>query len=228
MSQLFRGRGEDAGDRLEKELALLEEQISAATPGYETQFLNKAGNLCVDAGQPSRALRYYGRAIDAYLESGRFGAAEVLCRKVLQIAPQVVRVRCTLAWLALGRGGLENSRSAIDDYVRSAETAGQEAFAVKQLLIMAEATSDVELREAVAQHLLHLGATEEADHVFGLVFEEQNGLRPPSVPDQGKLWAKLLRAALMGPKELQERSWTQLEEENEALPSLTQKEQRGA
>ena len=81
---------------------------------------------------------------------------------------------------------------------------------------------DDQLRDAITTHVAKL----KDGRKFGLVFEEQNALRPPSVPDQGKLWAKLLRAALMGPKELQERSWTQLEDENEALPSLTQKDPR--
>lgn len=223
MGQFFRGRGGDDGARLEKELDVLEEQVRTATPGYETQFLNRAGNLCVDAGQPSRALHYYGRAIDAYLESGRFSAAEVLCRKVQQIAPKAVRVRCTIAWLALGKGANDNTREEISGYVEAALASSQEALASKQLVMMAQATNELGLREEIARHLLELGATEEADHVFGLIFQERNGLRPPAEADQGKLWAKLLRAALMGPKELEERSWTKLEEENDALPSLPQK-----
>ncbi len=221
---LFRGRGENQGDRLEKELVSLEKQISAATSGYETQFLNRAGDLCVEFGQTERALRYYGRAIDAYLESGRFGAAEVLCRKVLQIEPQVVRARCTLAWLALGRGSVGESRTAIEDYVRAAELTQQAEFALKQLVIMAEATPEVEIRESIAKHLLDLGAVEQADRLFGLVFQEQNGLLPPPEPDKSRLWATLLKAALMGPKDLQERSWTQLGEESDDLPSLKDRE----
>src|SRR5690606_16963117 len=102
MASLFRGRSAPPpSQRLEQELGSLERQAAAASPGYETQFLNRAGNLCVEAGQPDRALGYYGRAIDAYLESGRYAAAEVLCGKLLRIAPDAVRVRCTLAWLAL-------------------------------------------------------------------------------------------------------------------------------
>ena len=115
MSHLFRGKRRDAGNPLEAELQELERQVTAASPGYETQFLNRAGNLCVEAHQPARALGYYGRAIDAYLESGRFGAAEVLCRKVLQIAPQAVRARCTLAWLTLGKGFHGETRAEIAD-----------------------------------------------------------------------------------------------------------------
>jgi hypothetical protein len=220
---LLRGRGGDGANELEKQLAALEQQVQTATPGYETQFLNRAGNLCVDAGQRSRALGYYGRAIDAYLESGRFSAAEVLCRKVIQIAPQVVRVRCTLAWLALGKGVVENTRLEIVDYVVAAERAGQEELAAKQLLMMAVAAEDAELREFIGEHLLRLEAASEAEIVYGRVFEERNRVRPTPVADQGKLWGKLLRAALMGPKELQERTWSQLEEDGDALPSLPQK-----
>lgn len=221
MSSFFRGKSGDTASKLEKELASLESQVESASPGYETQFLNRAGNLCVDAEQPARALGYYGRAIDAYLESGRFSAAEVLCRKVLQIAPQAVRARCTLAWLALGRGSREGTLREIEEYVAAAERGNQEELAAKQLVLMAEATGDVDLREKIAEFLLQFDAPENANHVFGLVFEERNGLRPSSKADEGKLWAKLLRAALMGPAELEKQSWGGSDEEGGALPSLS-------
>jgi hypothetical protein len=89
---------------LTRELQSLERQAREASPGYETQFLNRAANLCQEAGHVDRALIYYGRAIDAYLESGRFSAAEVVCRKILKMAPATVRARCTLSWLAIGKG----------------------------------------------------------------------------------------------------------------------------
>jgi tetratricopeptide (TPR) repeat protein len=205
MSQLFRGRGDaESNQKLERELASLEEQTRTASPGYETQFLNRAGNLCVETGMPQRALAYFGRAIDAYLESGRFSAAEVLCRKVLRIAPEAVRARCTLAWLAIGKGIRTETEEEITDYVRAAQRAGKEGLAARQLVMMAEAATRVELRERLAEHLLEIGSEEDADRVLGAVFAERNGLRPPPPQDEGKLWAKLLRAALMGPQELKD------------------------
>lgn len=225
MVSLFRSRsGAESPDRLEKELASLEAQAISASPGYETQFLNRAGNLCVEAGQAPRALGYYGRAIDAYLESGRFSAAEVLCRKVLQIAPNAVRARGTLAWLALGKGFQASTRKELAEYVAAAERQGQQALAAKQLMMMAEAASDVDLRQEIAEHLLQLEEAEKADQIFSLVFEERNGLRTPPIPDEGKLWAKLLRAALMGPKELHQQALGQTDEDSDALPSLTRNE----
>ena len=224
MSQLFRGRVDgEPKQQLERELQVLEQQVKTASPGYETQFLNRAANVCVDAGQPARALGYFGRAIDAYLESGRFSAAEVLCKKVLQIAPDAVRARCTLAWLSIGKGFRGGPEREIADYVNAAKKAGKEGLAAKQLVMMAEAASSPELRELLARHILDLGDDEEADRIFGMVFAERNGLRAPAVEDEGKLWANLLRAALMGPQELKEhrRSEEEDEESGAYLPALT-------
>lgn len=229
MSQFFRGRGEaDQKQQLERELKLLESQAKSASPGYETQFLNRAGNLCVDAEQPKRALSYFGRAIDAYLESGRFSAAEVLCRKVLKIAPDAVRARCTLAWLSLGKGFRRETDREVEEYTRAAQRAGRESLAAKQLMMMAQATSSTELRENLAARLLDLGAEEEADRVYGLVFAERNDPTQAAVADEGKLWQKLLRAALMGPQELNAQGFADAEADEEAgdlyLPALTRDE----
>jgi tetratricopeptide (TPR) repeat protein len=224
MSHFFRGRGADGAHRLEQELASLEAQVRSASPGYETQFLNRAANLCVERGQPARALGYFGRAIDAYLESGRFSAAEVLCRRVLQISPEAVRARCTLAWLALGTGFHASARGAIQEYVEAAERAGQQPLAAKQLLMMAEAAVSIELRQEIGEHLLHLEEADKADRVFGLVFEELNGLRAPPSTDKSNLWGKLLRAALMGPQELKQQAPGAAEEEGDVLPSLSESE----
>jgi hypothetical protein len=93
-------------------------------------------------------------------------------------------------------------------------------------MMMAEAAADLDLRHEIGEHLLHLDEPEKADAVFGLVFEERNGLRSTRYTDEGKLWAKLLRAALMGPQELQQQGWGSLDEDSEALPSLTQRSDR--
>jgi tetratricopeptide (TPR) repeat protein len=205
MAQLFRGRADgDSSAALDRELDSLETQIQSASPGYETQYLIRAGNLCAEADQPARALVYFGRAIDAYLESGRFQAAEVLCRKGLQIAPDAVRARCTIAGIAIGKGYLEEPIEAIADYVAAARQAGNEKLAVKQLLMMAEASTDPEVRESIAQHLLELGEEAESDRIFGAVLAERNGLRPAPERDETRIWSKLLRAALMGPEELEQ------------------------
>ncbi|HEY8468591.1 MAG TPA: tetratricopeptide repeat protein [Longimicrobiales bacterium] len=187
---------------LATELESLERQAQQASPGYDAQLYNRAADLCLAAGDQASALKYLGRAIDAYLEAGRFNAAAVLCQKVLRICPEAVRARSTLTWLALGQGDEEGARRALASYVLAAQRAGQEVLAVKQLHMMAEATSSASLREAVAYWLIELGDHEAADLIFGELFAERNGLRPPRSADQADRWMTLLRATTMRPKEL--------------------------
>src|SRR5690606_31005227 len=137
---------------------------------------------------------------------------------------EAVRARCTLAWLAIGKGIRSETEEEISDYVRAAQRAGKEGLAARQLLMMAEAATRIELRERLAEHLLEIGADEDADRVLGAVFAERNGLRAPAPQDEGKLWAKLLRAALMGPQELKDQRPQAPEEGQDAeaayLPAL--------
>ena len=187
---------------LATELEALEKQAQNASPGYDAQLYNRAADLCLAAGDQAGALRYLGRAIDAYLEAGRFNAAAVLCQKVLRISPEAVRARSTLTWLAIGQGDEEGAKRALASYVMAAQHAGQEVLAVKQLQMMAEATPSASLREAVAYWLIELGDHESANRIFGEVFAERNGLRPPRPADQADRWMTVLRATTMGPREL--------------------------
>lgn len=203
MLQFFRKRPADDPANIDAELADLESQLKSAAPGYETTILNRAGDLCAKVNRNEQALGYYGRAIDMLLDSGRHEAAEALCRKVLRAAPNTVRVRSTLAWISLGRGHLDDARRALREYVYVAVDAHQEHLAVKQVVMMADAVDDPNMREMLAELLLDLGSDEAANSVFGAVFAERNGLRPAAETHPADLWSKLLRAALMTGQELE-------------------------
>jgi|CeladaMinimDraft_18_1061708.scaffolds.fasta_scaffold00039_13 tetratricopeptide (TPR) repeat protein len=205
MRGLFFGTGKQRAERkatLAEELEELERQAREASPGYDAQLYNRAADLCLNAGDRATALKYLGRAIDAYLDTGRFNAAAVLCHKVLRISPEAVRARSTLTWLALGQGDVEGAERALADYVTAAQRAGQEVLAMKLLRMMAEATPSQRLREALAFWLMDLGDHDGADQVLGEVYAERNGLRPPRPEDQGRRWMTVLRATTMGPTEL--------------------------
>ena len=199
-----RKRAAPAASAIDSELRALEEQIRQAVPGHETSLLNRAGDVCARAGQTGRALGYYGRATNAYLELGRSEAAEALCRKILRLAPATVRAQCTLAWVAVGRNHTADAREAVQGYVRVAAMAGQAALAAKQVRMMADAVDEPELREFFAETLLELGDSTAADEVFGRIYAERNGVVPPPEVDEGERWAKLLRAALMDSSALAE------------------------
>lgn len=180
---------------LENQLAALERQAKIALPGFDAQFFNRAGDLCVESDERRRALQYYGRAIDAYLEAGRFNAAGAVCRKLLRISPNAVRARCTLAWVCIGKGLLSDAKREVEQYVEAALRAGQEDLARKQVRMMAEATLNPELRQLLADNLRRLDDDDAAAEVAGA------GPDGPT-EDAEQLWARVLRAALMGPDEL--------------------------
>lgn len=176
---------------LEKRLRSLEQQADVALPGFDAQFYNRAGDHCIDAGQGERARGYYGRAIDAYLRAGRYNAAGAVCRKILRIAPDTVRARCTLAWLAIGKGMIGEAQRELDRYVDAAARAGRRDLAIRQIRWMGRATQDAELRVVLADHLRELGDPAEADRLLG----EEPGRDGP----EDEVWSRVLRAALTEP-----------------------------
>ncbi len=193
----------DPEAELERQLRDLEHQAMDAVPGFGAQFLNRAGDLCVDAGKLDRGLNYLGRAIDMYLQAGRWDAAGAVCRKLLRVSPGAVRARCTLAWLSIGKGLGGDAQAAIRDYIQAARRAGTTHVDLtkKQLSLMADAVFDEPILQLVAEELWQLGDKDGAKKV-GLRLKELREGGAVSDHDQERTWAAVLRAALMGPREL--------------------------
>jgi predicted Zn-dependent protease len=182
---------------LDDQLKSLEQQAEVALPGFDAQFYNRAGDLCVEAQDRQRALSYYGRAIDAYLRAGRYNAAGAVCRKLLRVSPGSIRARSTLAWLSIGKGLLSDAQWEVDEYVEAAVAAGRADLARAHLRMMADATYNPELRTLLAEHLRKLGDTANAEAIMAA----------DPVPEAAReeaeaLWSRVLRAALMGPEDL--------------------------
>lgn len=194
-------------DTAEAELARLEREAEEATPDYVALLYSRAGDICANAGDRGRALRYYGGAIDAFLEVGYYDSAAAVCRRVIELAPRVVRARGTLAFLALGEGLQylpfhgrleENARTAIGDYVEAARKVGVEHLVVKRLAIMADVTDNAQVREMIGSYLLELGDAQVADRVLGDVYAERNQVGKPREGDQRKRWAVALQTSVLG------------------------------
>lgn len=173
---------------------------NAGTPPGAAAY-NMAGDLCNEAGFYARALSYYGLAIDAFLKAERWDSAAAICRKVLRLSPTAVRARCTLAWLAIGKGLQAEAQAQIRGYVSAAMRAGRDSLAVAQLKRMGDAVANMGVRQVVAEELLALGADRAADHLFGVVNRERNLQRRAGVMSE-LLWSTVRRAALLGPAEL--------------------------
>ncbi|HUP90176.1 MAG TPA: hypothetical protein VM100_12520 [Longimicrobiales bacterium] len=198
---LFRRDPRKVEEEIENRIRNLLMRCDERIPGADAAAYNAGGDLYAEAGLRDRALGYYGDAIDAYLKVERWDAAAGICRKVLRLSPQSVRTRCTLAWLAIGKGHLGEAQKLIRDYARAAAGAGRDNLAVAQLRRMGDAAALESVRQAVAEALLELGADRMADHFFGLVNRSRN-LPPRSTPTPEMLWSAVRHAALLGPAQL--------------------------
>lgn len=153
---------------LEPVLANMElRALKVVFPDERARIFNLAGDMCFDAGARERALGYYGRAIDVLLAADHIDGAVAVCRKIVRLTPEVVRARCTLAWMALGQGVIEEARQRIADYARAAATAGQEKTASRHLRMMTDIAANQEVLESLAEALLEIGDNVGADRAFG-------------------------------------------------------------
>ena len=139
-------------------------------PDQRARILNLAGDLCFDAGERPKALGYYGRAIDLHITHHEYSAAVAICQKIVRLTPEVVRARCTLAWMAVARGLIAEAQSRISEYKSAAESAGQARLARAHLLMMAEVIDDRDLLVTIAESLIELGDAENADRVYGAAY----------------------------------------------------------
>jgi predicted Zn-dependent protease len=181
---------------LKTQLRRIDRRIQLATDRFVAGQLIRAAQLSAGAGDLGGALRYYGRAVDAYLSIGQGREAETLCRTMIELKPNVVRARRTLALILLGRGDLLGAAEQVREYVAAARGAGQEQLAVRQLRLMAELTQDDRLRESLLAQCGELGAE-----------IAEPGARTPTVSsraleaDAGR-WMSALRLAMTTPDEI--------------------------
>lgn len=204
----FRGAPAAAPD-LEAMLRNLEVQAESPALDFRAALYGRAGDLCWTHADPTRALQYWGRAVDAYLGVGYYDAAATLCRKIIDHVPGVVRTRCTLAFLLLGDGlpYLPQPRitgeaaDELDRYVAAARASGAEEIAIRRLRMMSEVTGLPDVRRHIADLLFGLGDTDAAAELFYEQFEEQAQLveaSPNRAQEQRERWAEVLRVTIMG------------------------------
>ena len=181
------------GPNLEDILANMElRALRVEYPDERARIFNLAGDLCFDAGLRERALSYYGRGIDVFLAAAQVDAAVAVCRKIVRLTPEVVRARCTLAWMALGRGLIREARQRIADYAAAASSAGQEQKAARHLRLMTDVSANVELLESLADGLKQLGDTDGAAHAFDAAMSPREFTHElPAEPSQR--WSTVLR-----------------------------------
>jgi hypothetical protein len=157
----------EAAAALPERLKVLEREAEMARLGFRGTPLNRAGDLCMQAKDTDQALKYYGRAIDAYLNDGHPELARGVAQKLIRVYPNAVRTYCTLTWLDLGLGYLADARTHVGGYVAAARRAGRESQAIPQVKDMAGTVTDAGFREAAATALEDLGDKDAAEQIRG-------------------------------------------------------------
>ena len=179
--------------RLDERLAVLERESERADPGFQWGPLNRAGDLCLRAGDKERALRYYGRTIDTLLRDGQREAARGVANKIIRVHPEAVRTLCTLTWLDLAAGHMATALLHLRDYMRATVENGDPAIAMNQVMEMARIFPDAEFLGSVADALDGLNASEKA----GVVREWQRaGGSPDALHDAGERSEACLQRAI--------------------------------
>jgi hypothetical protein len=160
-----RSNAQPLEEALQHLAARMRQDLSAE---MRARLMNEAGDLCYESAQRERALLYYDAAIDLYLAASRFAASAAICEKLIRLNPQIVRARCTLAWLAIARGLDDEGARRVEQYGEAALRLERPTVAQRQLRAMAEETDSESVLEAIAHALLKLGDAQSADRIFGL------------------------------------------------------------
>jgi tetratricopeptide (TPR) repeat protein len=166
LSRLFGGRGkpEDEG-RLAQRLERLEAEAETVAAAYVGSTYNRAGDLALRADDLERAVGYYGRAVNAFLEDGQREAARGVANKIIRVRPGSVRTLCTLTWLDLASKHTATALLHLRDYVEAAKAVEEQPLAANQIFAMARMVPDAEFLEAAADALDGLDFAHRAEEV---------------------------------------------------------------
>lgn len=167
LNRLFGGKDapQDPGGGLSKRLARLEAEAESAAPAYVGSSYNRAGDLALRSGDLDRAVGFYGRAVDAFLEDGQREAARGVANKIIRVRPASVRTLCTLTWLDLASRHTATALLHLRDYVKAAGEVKENALAANQIFAMARIVADREFLDAAADALDGLDFAHRAEEV---------------------------------------------------------------
>jgi tetratricopeptide (TPR) repeat protein len=195
LSRFFRSEASaDVGSaELEARLSALEQEAERARAGYQGTPYNRAGDLALRAGHRTRAVEYYGRAINAFLEDQQREAARGVANKIIRVHPKAVRTLCTLTWLDLAARHKATALLHLRDYVEAAQEIGENERAAAQILEMAKICPQLEFIDAVADALDGLGFEDRATEVRGWV---RDGGSPDAIEDGLELAERCVSAAV--------------------------------
>ncbi len=177
---------------VDAQLQRLETEAEKALPGYVGSAYNRAGDIALREGRAEKAVGYYGRAIDAFLEDAQREAARGVANKILRVRPDTLRTLCTLTWLDLAAKHEATALLHLRDYVEKAAERDEHARAATQIYQMARICPLEEFVGAVADSLDRLNYPNRAGEVRGWVADGP----PDMIADSDDLADACLQAAI--------------------------------
>lgn len=158
--------------------------------------LESSGDEKVYAGDLPSAKERYGDAIDAYLAERDYDSAIRTCRKLIRLAPDVVRTHYTLAYLLVGRRQHQEALDALHEYSLAVQATHNQSYATPLLTLLAYVTESPEVRAGIARILTRVGTLGDApgsgEHEEILRQASDIGVSPQ------ERWERLLPIALRG------------------------------
>jgi hypothetical protein len=173
-----------------KELAA---EAERAAPGARWAVFNRLGDGYLKADDRLRALRYFGKAIDALLEDDQLEPARAVAKKVIRLHPEAIRTLCTLTWLDLASMKMGAAVSSLREYTAVAKAGQRERQACGQILEMARLISDPFFLKEASGALRELGCTADAARAGEWA---SSGGSPTAPKDPKKLYVLCLKAAI--------------------------------
>lgn len=135
----------------------LERRSKEAHFGAGWTHLNRAGDLCLKAGDTVKAVQYFGQAIDALLEDGQPEPARGVAKKIIRVHPKAIRTLCTLTWLDLVARQPASAVLSLRSYADASRGDEKEALTAEQVFTMARLTPNEAFLTEAAEVLSDLG-----------------------------------------------------------------------
>ena len=196
LSSMVGGEGSGSSERQLKELAA---EAEKASPGARWAVFNRLGDAYLKADDRLRALRYFGKAIDALLEDDQPEPARAVAKKVIRLHPEAIRTLCTLTWVDLASMKSGAAVASLTEYVEVAKEGKRERLACGQILEMARLASDKVFLEEAVKALETLGCT--ADSEQAKEWADRGG-SPTAPKDPRELYVLCLKAAIGSNKKM--------------------------
>jgi tetratricopeptide (TPR) repeat protein len=139
-------------------------------------LFNRVGDILVKAHNVTKAVDYYERAVDHYVEGGFFNNAIALCNKILRSSPGRSTVYYKLGKISAHKGFKADAKTNFLEYADRMQKAGQKDEAFRALAEFADLCPDqTDIRLMLAEQLSKAGKTPDAVEQLQILHEQLDG-----------------------------------------------------